>query len=56
MKIKTLVSGCLLCVVVLFVVHEFSVAQPTIDAPASRIGLVSVPRAMRDCKATLGQR
>ncbi len=53
MKIKTVVSGCLILVVILFVVHEFGVAQPTIGAPASKIGLVSVPRAMRDCKATL---
>lgn len=53
MKIKTLVSGCLICIVVMFVVHGFSIAQPTVGAPASRIGLVSIQRAMRDCKATL---
>ena len=52
MKIKTLVSGCLVCLVVVFAVHEFSVAQP-IAGPSSNIGIVSVPRAMRDCKPTV---
>ena len=52
MRIKTVISGCLICVVVLFVVHEFSIAQPTASVPASKIGLISVTRTLRDCKAT----
>ncbi|MBL7188411.1 MAG: OmpH family outer membrane protein [Phycisphaerae bacterium] len=52
MKIKTVISGCLVCVVVLFVVHEFSLAQPTVAVAASKIGLVNVPRTLQDCKAT----
>ena len=52
MKIKTIITGCLVCVVVLFVVHEFGFAQP-IAPTASRIGLLSVPRTLRDCKATV---
>ncbi|TKJ39318.1 MAG: hypothetical protein CEE38_00835 [Planctomycetes bacterium B3_Pla] len=52
MKIKTVVLGCLMGVVVLFFVHEFSLAQPNAGNPSSRIGLVSVTRALRDCKAT----
>lgn len=52
MKIKTIITGCLVCVVVLFVVHEFGFAQP-ITPTASGIGLISVPRTLRDCKATV---
>lgn len=52
MKIKTVISGCLICIVVLFVVHEFSIAQPTAPAPTSKIGLISVPRTLAECKAT----
>jgi Skp family chaperone for outer membrane proteins len=52
MKIKTIITGCLVCVVVLFVVHEFGFAQPTAPT-ASGIGLISVPRTLRDCKATV---
>ena len=52
MKIKTVVLGCLLGVVVLFLAHEYSLAQPEADKPASKVGVVSVSRALRDCKAT----
>ncbi len=52
MKVKTVISGCLICVVVLFVVHEFSLAQPNAPVPVSKIGIVSIPRTLRDCKAT----
>jgi len=52
MKIKTIISGCLMCVVVLFVVHEFGLAQPTAPAAASKIGLINVPRTLQGCKAT----
>lgn len=54
MKVKTVVLSCLMGVAVLFFVHEFSFAQPILDAPTSKIGLISVSRAMRDCKATVG--
>ena len=53
MKIKTVISGCLICVVILFVVHEFGLAQPTAPVAASNIGLLNVPRTLRDCKATV---
>ena len=52
MKIRMVVLSCLMGVVVLFFVHEFSLAQPNADNPSSRIGLVSVTRALGDCKAT----
>ncbi len=52
MKIKTVVLGCLMGVVVLFFVHEFSLAQPNAGNPTSKIGLVSVTRALGNCKAT----
>ena len=53
MKVKTIVLSCLMGVVALFFVHEFSLAQPLATAPASKIGLISVSRVMRDCKATV---
>ena len=53
MKVKAVVLSCLIGAVVLFFVHEFSLAQPMAPAPASRIGLISVSRALRDCKATV---
>ncbi len=52
MKVKTVVLSCLTGAVVLFFVHEFSLAQPMATGAASKIGLVSVTRALRDCKAT----
>ncbi len=52
MKVKTVVLSCLIGAVVLFFAHEFSLAQPMATAAASKIGLVSVTRALRDCKAT----
>lgn len=52
MKVKTVVLSCLIGMVVLFFVHEFSLAQPIAPVPASKIGLISVSRAMSGCKAT----
>jgi Skp family chaperone for outer membrane proteins len=52
MKVKTVVLSCLIGAGVLFFVHEFSLAQPIAPAAASKIGVISVSRAMRDCKAT----
>jgi Skp family chaperone for outer membrane proteins len=53
MKVKSVVLSCLIGVVALFFVHEFSLAQPLATVPASKIGLISISRAMRDCKATV---
>lgn len=52
MKVKTVVLSCLVGAIVLFFVHEFSLAQPTVPAASSKIGLISVSRCLRDCKAT----
>jgi len=52
MKFKTVVLSCLIGAIVLFLVHEFSLAQPTVPAANSKIGLISVSRCLRDCKAT----
>jgi Skp family chaperone for outer membrane proteins len=38
--------------VVLFLVHEYSLAQATSGKPALPVATVSVSRAIRDCKAT----
>lgn len=52
MKIKTVLLGCLMSVVVLFLVHEYSLAQANSGKPVLPIATVSVSRAIRDCKAT----
>jgi len=52
MKFKAVVLSCLIGAVALLFVHEFSLAQPLATGPASKIGLISVSRALRDCKAT----
>jgi len=52
MKVKTMILGCLVSMVVLFVIHEYSQAQPKPDIPSSKIGIVSVGRALRECRAT----
>lgn len=44
--------GCLIIVAVLFLVHEYSMAQANTDKPALQVGIVNVRRALRDCKAT----
>lgn len=50
MKIKAVVLSCLVCAVVLFVGYEYSQAQPKADKPTSKIGIVSVRKAFRNCK------
>jgi len=50
MKMKMIVLGCLMCAVVLFVGYEYSQAQPKTDKPPSKIGIVSVRKAFRNCK------
>ena len=52
MKFKTVVLSCLIGAVALLFVHELSFAQVDAPVPASKIGLISVSRALRDCKAT----
>lgn len=52
MKIKTLISGCLAGMVVLFLVHQFGEAQPLANAPALNIGVVSIQKALQNCQAT----
>ncbi len=50
MKIKTMVLGLLVCMVVLLCGHTYSSAQPS--EMALKIGVISVERVLRDCKAT----
>jgi Skp family chaperone for outer membrane proteins len=50
MKIKMLLLGCLVFCVLLFSGYEYTSAQS--GEPVSKIGVVSVERALRDCKAT----
>ena len=52
MKIKTLISGCLMGIIVLFLVHPFGEAQPLASEPASNIGVVSIEKALQNCQAT----
>jgi Skp family chaperone for outer membrane proteins len=50
MKTKTMVLGCIIICVLLLSGYEYSSAQP--GEPASKIGVMSVERVLRDCKAT----
>ena len=52
MKIKTLISGCLVGIVVLFLVHQFGEAQPLANGPALNIGIVNIEKALQNCQAT----
>jgi len=52
MKIKTIILSCLIGVVVLLFVHEYSMAQVKTNDTVLPIGLVDVRRALRECKAT----
>jgi len=67
MKVKTMFLGCLAGVVILAMVYEYSqtqlvsakaeaVAGPKTNEPALKIGVVSIGRALRDCKATVKYR
>lgn len=53
MKIKTAFLGCLMGVVVLLLVHEYSMAQVKTNDTTLPIGIVDVRRALRECKATV---
>jgi Skp family chaperone for outer membrane proteins len=50
MKIKMVLLGCLIFCVLLFSGYEYTSAQT--GEPASKIGVMSVERVLRDCKAT----
>ena len=52
MKIKTAVLVCLISVVALLSVHEYSMAQVKPNDTTLPIGIVDVRRALRECKAT----
>jgi Skp family chaperone for outer membrane proteins len=52
MKIKTLISSCLVGMVVLFLVHQFGEAQPLANGPTSNIGVVNIEKALQNCQAT----
>lgn len=54
MKIKMMIMGCLICVVILLFGHDFTSAQPS--EQALKIGIVSVEKVLRDCKATIQYR
>lgn len=52
MKIKTMVLGCLMGLVVIFLAHEYSMAQANSAPQVLKVGVVNVGRALRECKAT----
>ena len=52
MKFRTMLAGCLVSLIVLFLVHEYSLAQANSGKPALPVATVSVSRSIRDCKAT----
>lgn len=52
MKFKTVLAGCLISLIVLFLAHEYSLAQVNSGKPALPVATISVSRAIRDCKAT----
>ena len=56
MKVKTMVLGCLMGVVVIFLAHEYSMAQVSSAPQALKVGVVNVGRALRECKATAAYR
>ena len=51
MKAKTVVLCCLICTVVLLLGYEYSLAQPKPSTPSSKIGVLSIRKIFRDCKA-----
>jgi Skp family chaperone for outer membrane proteins len=52
MKRTTVLLSCVIGVVVLFVVHQYSMAAATSAKPVLPVATVSVSQALRDCKAT----
>lgn len=56
MKARTMVLWCLAGVVVLAMGYEYSQAQPKVNEPALKMGIVSIGRALRNCNATVKYR
>ena len=52
MKFKTMVLGCLAGAIILATGYEYLQAQPNVTGPV-KIGVVSVGRALHNCKATI---
>jgi len=50
MKARTMFLGCLIGVVILATVYEYSQAQPKADTPSLKIGIVSIMKIFRECK------
>ncbi|OHB78237.1 MAG: hypothetical protein A2Z25_00115 [Planctomycetes bacterium RBG_16_55_9] len=53
MKIKTLISGCLVGIIVLFLAREFGQAQALSSPPALNIAIVEIGKALQNCQATM---
>jgi len=52
MKFKMMVLGCLVCAIILATGYEYLQAQPNVAGTTSKIGVVSVHTALRNCQAT----
>lgn len=52
MKVRTMLLGSLVGVVVLFMVHDYGAAQANSGGAALPIATLSVSQALRDCRAT----
>ena len=53
MKFKMMALGCLVCAIILATGYEYLQAQPNVTGTTSKIGVVSVHSALRNCQATL---
>ncbi|MBW7992117.1 MAG: OmpH family outer membrane protein [Planctomycetes bacterium] len=53
MKFKTMVLCCVASAIILATGYEYLQAQPNVTGPTLKIGVVSVHRALRNCKATI---
>jgi Skp family chaperone for outer membrane proteins len=54
MKVRTVILGCLIGVVVLSVAYEYSIAAAKSESsPSSKMGVVSVRQVFLDCKRSL---
>lgn len=52
MKFKTMVLGCLAGAIVLAMGYEYLQAQPNLAGTNSKIGIVNIHQALRNCQAT----
>ncbi|MDT8300615.1 MAG: OmpH family outer membrane protein [Sedimentisphaerales bacterium] len=53
MKFKMMVLSCLMCAIILATGYEYLQAQPNVSGTTSKIGVISVHTALRNCQATL---